>query len=190
MYGNGRLVVLSHGSGGAPWSPAQLRAHCDAHIADDFQACVGLTTSLTGGLLDGTKKMIALAVIRAKLKESDWTAFTDRRIAAVVAGVPFAADFDPASLATPQVPLGIITARLDHWLVPCFHGDAILKACATCVHIADFAKGGHGALLSPLPPDATGLLGELINDPPGFNRAETAVVDKKVVAFFRKHLLP
>jgi hypothetical protein len=167
-----------------------LRAHCDAHIADDFQACVGLTTSLTGGLLDGAKKMIALVVIRSKLTESEWTAYTDRRIAAVVAGVPFAADFDPASLAAPQAPLGIITARLDHWLVPRFHSDAILKACANCVHIADFAKGGHGALLSPPPPDVTGLLGELINDPPGFNRAETVVVDRKVVEFFKRHLLP
>ena len=75
----------------------------------------------------------------------------DKRIAAVVSGVPFATDFDPASLAKPPVPLGFVTAREDKWLQPRFHSDIVLAACADCERIADFAKGGHGALLSPPP---------------------------------------
>jgi len=103
--------------------------------------------------------------------------------------VPFAADFDMSSLAAPRVPLGMVTARKDKWLVPRFHSDAVLHACATCERLADLASGGHGALLSPLPPGLSGLLGELINDPPGFDRSVLPDVDRKIAAFFRK-LLP
>ena len=96
--GNGRLMVVWHGSGGAPWvhvdlaraidavgldgrfgpaldlarvgvcsmsagghtalslargrcSPAGFHQHGETHLAEDFQACVGLRTRLTGGPL-------------------------------------------------------------------------------------------------------------------------------------------
>jgi hypothetical protein len=58
------------------------------------------------------------------------------------------------------------------------------------VRIADVPNGGHGALLSPLPPGLTGLIGDLLNDPPGFDRAVLPDIDRKIVEFFRKHLLP
>jgi hypothetical protein len=134
--------------------------------------------------------MVALWILRSKLDDASWYTHTDKRIAAVVAGVPFAVDFDPASLAKPPLPLGFVTARGDKWLNPQFHSDPVVTGCASCEKIAEFAKGGHGALLSPLPPGITGLLAEYINDPPGFDRAETVAVDRKVVAFFSKHLLP
>jgi len=35
----------------------------------------------------------------------------------------------------------------------------------------------------------SGLIGDLLNDPPGFDRAEAPAVDRKVSAFFKKHLL-
>ena len=151
---------------------------------------MGLITRLNGGLLDRWKIALALWVIRYRFSDAAWRMHTDPRVAAIVASVPYAADFDMASLATPRVPLALVTARLDRWLRPRFHSDAVLAACATCERLADFATGGHGALLSPLPPGLTGIVGDLLNDPPGFDRAETAVVDRKVLAFFRKLLLP
>jgi len=45
-------------------------------------------------------------------------------------------------------------------------------------------------MLSPLPPRLTGLVGDLLNDPPGFDRAVLPDIDRKIVEFFRKHLLP
>jgi hypothetical protein len=66
----------------------------------------------------------------------------------------------------------------------------VLAACAACERLADFATGGHGALLSPLPPGLSGLVGDLLNDPPGFDRAELPAVDRKISGFFRKLLLP
>jgi predicted dienelactone hydrolase len=177
---------------GGRWSPARFAEHCAAHLAEDFQSCVGLATRLTGSPLDGARKWLALAVIRHRFGADDRARSDgDPRIAAIVASVPAAADFDMASLAQPRVPLGLVTARRDRWLTPRFHGDRVLAACRPCERLADLAEGGHGALLSPLPPGLTGLIGDMLNDPPGFDRAATTpAVDRKITAFFGVHLAP
>lgn len=174
---------------GGRWSPAGFKRHCEEHLASDFQFCVGVITKLTGGVFDGFKKWVALTIIRHRFGDSAMREYKDPRIAAVVAAVPAAANFDFASFAAPQVPLGLVTARQDRWLVPRFHGDRVLQACKPCEHIADFPAGGHGALLSPLPPGLSGLLGEMLNDPPGFDRSLVPEVDRKITAFFGQHLL-
>ena len=189
MYGMSAGGHTALSLAGGRWSPAGFTRHCESDIREDFQACVGLATELRGNFLDGAKTTLALWVIRSRFKDATWQTHTDGRIAAIVAAVPYAADFDMASLAAPRVPLALVTARHDKWLVPRFHGDAVLAACASCERLADFATGGHGALLSPLPPGLTGTIGDLLNDPPGFDRAETSAVDRNVTAFFRKHLL-
>jgi predicted dienelactone hydrolase len=190
MYGMSAGGHTALSLAGGRWSPARFKEHCEAHIREDFQSCVGLATRLKGNLFDGVKETIALWVIRYRFGDATWQTHTDPRIAAIVAGVPFAADFDMASLASPRVPLGLVTARHDKWLVPRFHGDAVLQACRTCERVADIPDGGHGALLSPLPPGLTGLTGDLLNDPPGFNRAALPEVDRKIAAFFVRYLLP
>jgi len=176
---------------GGHWSPSALRSHCLAHLEEDFVTCVGpTTTSLTGGGFDGLKLAVARWVIGWKMDDPAWYGHTDARIAAVVAGVPLAADFDPATLAAPRVPLGLITARKDVWLVPRFHGEAVAKACAACEWLADLAEGGHGALLSPHP-QREGRIAELVGDPPGFDRAnEVPAMIVRVVDFFKRQLLP
>ena len=153
------------------WSPAGFKQHCEAHLAEDFQTCAGLFTRLTGGMCDGLKKTVALAVLRHQFDDATPQMHTDPRIAAVVSGVHVAAVFDMASLAHPCVPVALITAARDRWLIPKFHSDRGLPACLTCQHLADLKTAGPGALLAPLPPGFTGLIGELLNDPPGFDRA-------------------
>ena len=191
MYGMSAGGHTALSLAGGRWSPALMKQHCESNIREDFQACVGLATRLTGGFMDGVKETIALWVLRSKFSDATWQTHSDPRIAAVVAGVPYAADFDMGSLAKPRVPLGLVTARQDKWLHPQFHSDPVLKACApACEHVADLVKAGHGALLSPPPPGLTGLLGDLLNDPPDFDRAELPAVDKQIAAFFRKYLLP
>lgn len=174
---------------GGRWSAAGFKHHCEANLVDDFQSCVGLITRLTGGMLDGIKKWAALAVIRHRFDEETMLSHEDPRVAAVVAGVPTAADFDMASLAKPRVPLGLVTAQQDRWLIPRFHSDRVLQVCTTCEHITDLPTAGHGALLSPLPPGLTGLVGDMLNDPPGFERSQMHGVDQKITAFFVRHLL-
>ncbi|MNY66104.1 hypothetical protein D3C86_2034780 [compost metagenome] len=90
------------------------------------------------------------------------------------------------------MPLGLITAQQDRWLVPRFHSDRVLAACLPrCELIADMSTGGHGALLSPPPPNLSGLIGDMLNDPPGFDRAGVLPeVNRKTTAFFSAHLPP
>ncbi len=85
---------------------------------------------------------------------------------------------------------GLVTAGADRWLLPRFHSEAVLAACASCARVAHLAQGGHGAMLSPLPPGLTGVLGELLNDPPDFERSVLPAVDRKITDYFRRHLLP
>jgi predicted dienelactone hydrolase len=178
---------------GGRWSPAQFRRHCEAHLAEDFHACVGLFTELKGDAFDGVRKFTALAAIRTLFRDDTWQVHSDPRVKAVVAAVPLAADFDAASLAAPRVPLGLVTAARDAWLAPRFHGDAILAACLPrCEQVGALAQGGHGALLSPLPPAEVlpPIAARLLADPPGFQRAELPALDARIAAFFRRHLLP
>jgi predicted dienelactone hydrolase len=175
---------------GGRWSPAGFKRHCEDNLVEDFQFCVGVITKLDGGALDGVKKWAALTVIRHRFDDTTARAHRDPRVAAVVAAVPAAAIFDMSSFATPPVPLGLVTAQQDRWLVPRFHSDRVLHACQACEHVADLPTGGHGALLSPLPPGLSGLLGEMLNDPPGFDRSQMPAVDRKITAFFARHLLP
>jgi predicted dienelactone hydrolase len=174
---------------GGRWAQTGFRDHCEANIADDFQFCVGVITRLTGSWFDGVRKWAARGAIRWLFDDPAVHAHADPRVAAVVAAVPAAAHFDMASLAAPRVPLGLVTARQDRWLVPRFHSDRVLQACTPCERVDDIADGGHGAPLSPLPPGLTGILGDMLNDPPGFDRGQMAAVDRKTAAFFGRHLL-
>lgn len=189
MYGMSAGGHTALSMAGGAWSPAAFRDHCEAHLAEDFQTCVGLATRLTGGWLDGLKKSVALGVLRWRFDDATPHVHADPRVAAVVAGVPLAADFDLATLAVPRVPLGLVTAGQDRWLVPRFHSDRVLQACKSCEVIADLPNAGHGALLSPLPPGLGGLLGDMLNDPPGFDRGTLPEVDRRIAAFFSRHLL-
>jgi len=159
-------------------------------IAQDFAACVGLSTELTGGVLDSAKIGIAQRVIRAKLGgDTAWRSWSEPRIAAVVSAVPMAAPFDMASLATPRVPLGLVRAGQDAWLAPRWHSDAVRAACAErCTLLADMAQGGHGSILSPAVPGLSGALGRLLNDPPGFDRASLPAVYQGIAGFFAQQL--
>ena len=178
---------------GGHWSPARFRQHCEAHIAEDFSSCVGFFTRLNGNLLDGLKKAVALGVIRQRFDDATDQAYSDPRVQAAIAFVPFAADFDMATLATPRIPLGLITAGQDINQVPRFHSAAVLAACQDrCTVVADLPGASHGAMLSPMPP--MHLLGAvhqaLLGDPPGFDRSALPQVNAKVVAFFAQHLQP
>lgn len=173
---------------GGRWSPAGFKRHCEAHLSEDFQSCVGLLMRLSGGFFDGLKQWVARTVIRYRFDDETVRTHVDPRVAAVVAAVPSSADFDMASFAAPAVPLGLVTAQQDRWLIPRFHSDRVLQACPACEHIADLPSGGHGALLSPLPPGLSGLLGDMLNDPPGFDRRQLPEVDQKITAFFVRHL--
>jgi hypothetical protein len=76
----------------------------------------------------------------------------------------------------------------DRWLRPVLHAEAVLAACRACERVAHLEQGGHGAMLSPLPPGLDGVLGEMLNDPPGFDRAALPDVDRRIVGYFLRTL--
>ena len=174
---------------GGRWSRGAFRRHCDAHIAEDFNSCVGLITQLHGNAFDSVKIGVARAVIGWTFDDDTPHSHDDVRVAAVAAAVPFAADFDIASLAAPRVPLALLTSGRDAWLVPRFHAERVLAACARCERLFDLPAGGHGAWLSPPPPRLDGLAGRLLNDPAGFDRSALPAADRAIAAFFTTHLV-
>ncbi|TWO70938.1 dienelactone hydrolase [Caenimonas sedimenti] len=172
---------------GGRWSPSRLREHCRLNIAEDFHACAGPSVALTGGMLDGLKKTIVNAINDRKFDDPAWYEHVDRRIVAVAAGVPFAADFDPDSLRQPKVALALISAQNDRWLVPRFHSDVVVAACRSCEHLLNVESGGHGALLGPLP--EVGGFPDLIQDPPEFDRStQVPRINKAITGFFQRAL--
>jgi predicted dienelactone hydrolase len=176
---------------GGKWSRAQHLAHCEAHLVEDFAACTGGATELNGGVMDGVKKTVLMPIIRYRLSgDTGWHGHTDPRIQAIVAGVPYAIDFDLATLATPVVPLGLIQARGDIWLKPQFHSGPVIAACKACEVLADLPTAGHGALMSPLPPGVPDNIARLIADPAGFDRSTVPQLNALSVAFFNRHLGP
>jgi len=191
VYGMSAGGIAALTLAGARWSPAVQARHCGAHLAQDFPACVGLTTELTGGALDGAKLAIARSVIQHKwADDTDWRTAHDPRVAAVVAAVPMASPIDMASFARPRVPLGLVRAGRDAWLAPRFHIDAVRAACEPhCTLLADMAEGGHGATLSPPPVGLPPRAARLLDDPPGFDRARTLpTVYDAIVNFFQTRL--
>lgn len=87
-------------------------------------------------------------------------------------------------------PHPMVQAEHDRWLIPRFHSTALMAHCTRCDLLASLPRGGHGALLAPLPPRADGLIGRLIADPPGFDRDELPALYQRIEAFFRQQLLP
>ena len=174
---------------GGRWSRAGFRNHCQAHLEADFPACVGLITQLRGNAFDGIKLWVARTALGLIFRDEQLQQHDDPRVAAVVAAVPAAADFEMSSFAAPRVPLGLVIAAQDRWLAPRFHARAVVAACKSCEVIADMPSAGHGSMLSPLPPGITGWEGQLLNDPPGFDRTRMPEIDQLISNFFRRHLL-
>lgn len=191
IYGMSAGGIAALTLAGARWSPAMQARHCEAHLAEDFPACVGLAVELTGGALDGAKLAVARTAIQHRWAgDTAWRTAHDPRVAAAVAAVPMASPIDMASLAPPRVPLGLVRAGRDGWLVPRFHIDAVRAACAPqCTLLANMAEGGHGATLSPPPVGLPPRAARLLDDPPGFDRAHAlpAVYDA-IVHFFQTQL--
>jgi len=177
---------------GGQWSDERFRAHCEQHIEQDFSSCVGFTTLLRGNWLDSIKLWIAKRVINWRFSDARLHEDSDPRIKAAVAMVPFAADFVPASLSQPKIPLGLVIAEKDVNQIPRFHVKAIRAACApNCELVMDLPEASHGAMLSPVPPLKSGSVEKLLlGDPPGFDREHTIPeLNTRISNFFERHLI-
>ncbi|MDI1274882.1 dienelactone hydrolase [Polaromonas sp.] len=176
---------------GGQWSFARFRDHCERNIERDFSSCVGFKTLLQGDWLDGPKLWLAKRLIAWRFPDEAVQRYTDSRIKAAVAMVPFAADFIPESLANPRIPLGLVIAAKDVNQIPAFHVEAIRRSCEPrCEVIMNLAEGSHGAMLSPMPPWEPGsIAARLLSDPGSFNRsASLPALHGQVADFFSRTL--
>jgi hypothetical protein len=146
---------------------------------------------LKGNWLDGLKIWFAKRIIASRFTDETVQHYQDPRIKAAVAMVPFAADFIPESLSQPRVTLGLVTAEKDINQIPRFHVEAVRKACAAnCELVLDLPDGGHGAMLSPMPPLEPDRIGSyLLGDPPSFDRARRIPeLNDRIADFFIRNL--
>ena len=177
---------------GGRWSDEGFRAHCEQYIEQDFYSCAGFITQLHDSWVDQIKIWIARRVINYRFTNTALFDYSDPRIHAAIAMVPFAADFVPESLSSPRIPLGLVIAEQDHNQIPKFHVKKILAACSPrCEVVMDLGNASHGAMLSPMPRWEPGSLNELmLGDPLNFNRAAAIPeLNNRITLFFEKHLL-
>jgi predicted dienelactone hydrolase len=75
----------------------------------------------------------------------------DARIASVSLSVPVAAIFSAESLARIRVPVGLLTAQADEWLLPAFHSGHVARQCRNCTVLADLPGATHFDVMHPWP---------------------------------------
>jgi predicted dienelactone hydrolase len=173
-----RVGALGHSAGGytvlalagGRFDAARLRAHCEAHRADDPIFCRRADPSAPPPDL--------AAAARAASRVAD------PRVRAVVALAPIGALFDPGSLEDIAVPTVIYAAAKDRFLVPRFHAEWLAAHMpGTPLHVVPNAW--HFAFVDtpsePIPSDD----GDLRDDPPGFDRqAFLRQLQSELPAFF------
>ena len=87
--------------------------------------------------------------------------------------------------------MGMVIADKDVNQVPRFHAEAVLAACEPrCEVLMRLPDGGHGAMLSPMPPLEPGSVAQrLLGDPPAFDRARAIpVLNAAIAEFFLRTL--
>lgn len=159
-----RVGALGHSAGGytvlalagAAPDVALLGTHCATHRADDPVFCgVAARATAASSAAPGS-------VERADLR--------DPRIRAVASLAPVGAVLEPASLAGIGIPVLLVIAGQDTFLVPRFHGERI-ASLAPRLRVERVAEAGHFAFMDkptmPVPSED----GDVGADPAGFDRA-------------------
>lgn len=190
VYGTSAGGITALILAGAEWSPQRFQQHCLTHMEEDFNACVGLFTTLKGNWVDSLKTTAARWAHRLLFSEATVYRHEDPRIRVVIASVPMAAPIDMASLAKPRAAIGLMEARRDDWLKPRFHIDAVRATCLTCEILMDDPNAGHGSLFSPWPADLANSITPMLADPSGFDRQNLPAVYARMGQFFNQHLRP
>ena len=65
--------------------------------------------------------------------------------------VPVAAIFSAESLARLQVPVGLVAAQADEWLVSRYHSGHVAKHCRSCTVLVDLPGATHFDVMHPWP---------------------------------------
>lgn len=167
VHGTSAGGVTGLSLAGAQWSTLSLLQHCNANMAADYGFC-----------LTGTPDAAAQAKRRAMYERArgvpvaflpgevtawqggrtppssqaaDFDPRPDARIASVSLSVPVAAIFSAESLARIRVPVGLVGAQADQWLLPAFHSSRVVRHCGNCTMLADLPGATHFDVMHPWP---------------------------------------
>ncbi len=202
----GGLTALS--LAGAQWRMLDLVRHCLDHADADFGFCFAGAPTPKGqaerranyerarGVPEDffPAEYTAVHGGRTPVAGSASDVRIDPRVAAVTLAVPLSALFTPESLARISVPVGVVSASRDQFLLPKFHADHVLRECKACSRLADLTGAGHMDVLSPWPEalarevalrQARGGMPEK-----DFDGAQREAAFQKIAAFFEQHLRP
>ena len=190
---------------GAQWRLLDLVRHCQAQADADFGFCFS-------GLVDPQAQAARRAsyerarnvpdgLLPAELKvlHGGRTPTTDQdevrpdpRVAAVTLAVPLTAIFSTASLARVRVPVGVVSAGQDTWLLPAFHSTRLLRDCGACTLLSHLPGAAHMDLLSPWP--ASLARAAAAQQPrgglpePGFDARQRDAAFEQIAAFYQREL--
>lgn len=200
--GGGTALVMA----GAQWSTLQLARHCLDHADDDLGFCFsGLPRADKQAerraqfeRLRGAPDAYLPAELKAwhgghsPADSSD--SRPDPRVAAVSVAVPVSAIFSAESLARIAVPVVVVRAARDQWLLPPWHSDHVLRHCKTCALLVNLEGAAHMDLVSPWPEaTARAVAAQQARGglpAPGFDPAARAAAFQAIATFFVQQLQP
>lgn len=181
---------------GAQWSMLTMIQHCGKNLDEDIGFCLsGLGNNKIAQAGRRAQYQAGAAApeayLPAELKKLYGSA-NDSRIQAVTVSVPVAAIFTSDSLSKIQIPIGVLAASNDEWLLPKFHSDYVLKHCQSCVSLGSLPNAGHMDLLGPWPASVADSVGAQATrggmPNPKFDSKERVAGFQRIVAFFNLHL--
>ncbi len=181
---------------GGQWSLLTMIKHCGKNMDEDIGFCLSGSTNDKTEQLKRRAQFLAganapEAFLPAELKATHGA--IDNRIKATTLAVPLAATFTAASLAAINIPVGVLGASNDEWLVPKFHSEYLLANCTKCVSLSTLPNAGHMDLLSPWPQDVATSVGEKVlrggMPNPKFEPKDRTQGFERIVQFFNQQLI-
>jgi predicted dienelactone hydrolase len=186
---------------GASWRLLDLVRHCQAHMDEDPGFCFNGVPDAAQQRARRESYERARGVPETFLPASltavhgareDSTDLPDPRVAAVTVAVPVATLFPEAQLRRVRLPVGVVSAGRDTWLLPRFHSERLLQHCARCETLTHMPGAGHMDLLGPWPAElAAGVAAKQARGgwpEPGFDPAQRRAAFDAVATFFQREL--
>jgi len=190
---------------GAQWRVLDLVRHCQAQGDADFGFCYSGAPDPQAQAVRRARYQATRNVPEALLPAALTAVHggrspgaagddvrADSRVAVVTLAVPVAAIFSSESLARIKLPVGVVTAGRDTWLLPAQHSARVLRECRSCTLLADLPGAAHMDLLAPWPESVAravaaqqsrGALPE-----PGFDARQRDAAFAQIAAFYRREL--
>lgn len=181
---------------GAKWNMLTMIQHCGKNLEEDLGFCLSGTghdkvAQTKRRVQYQTGALVPEAYLPAELKTLFGGA-NDERIRVVTVSVPVAAIFTAESLSKITIPVGVLAASNDEWLLPKFHSEYVLKQCKACVSLGTLPNAGHMDLLAPWPTAVANSVGAQATrggmPNPKFDEKDRILGFERIIKFFNQHL--